>query len=422
MMNGITDKRKGMNMRRILLIVPGILFIMGIGLVKAQNQDFKYRRSSIYSLMINHEDQKFAKEIREAFVAIPIPDKFNDHELSVKILSLDKKLKGAGSDKENMELTSFLKRNGVASRLVAKWFNRDMETGVCNMDLVKERGLYNATEYDKMLAEKSARSNALLMDAGEDLIGNTFVLVNDIRYIDKSKTGTAIGIGLKILGAVAGATTGNSDFADLGNSYGDIAETFKGFKVKINTFLYKLDWDEASAMTFYKDQYTVKPDMDKQKKFEEGRGNYKLKYVGKVESSGSTTSFMGIKLDEPVAMVRKACQRALDENIANLQHEFEEFRTKSPLVSAQPITAYVGMKEGVTKNSRFEVLEVVEKDNGTREYKRVGVIKPVADLIWDNRYMAEEEGVAASVLGCTTFKKVSGGEFFPGMLIREIEN
>ena len=156
---------------------------------------------------------------------------------------------------------------------------------------------------------------------------------------------------------------------------------------------------------FYKDQYTSTPDIVKKEEFEDGRGKYRLKYVGKVESSGSTTSFMGIKLDEPVEMVRKACQRALDENVASLQHEFEEFSTKSPLVSAQPITAYVGMKEGVTKDSKFEVLEIIEKDGGAREYKRVGVIKPVDGLIWDNRYMSEEEGAASATLGCTTFKK-----------------
>lgn len=399
-----------------------ILFVLsGLNKVSAQEAGLKYRRSSIYSLMINHEDQKFANEIKEAFVKIPVPDKFNDHELSVKILSLDKKLKGASSDKENSDISSFLDRNKIASRLVAKWFNRDMETGVCDMELVKERGLYNATEYDRILAEKSARSSALLMDAGEDLIGNTFVLVNDIRYVDKSKAGAAVGMGLRILGALAGAATGNSDFTDLGNSYGSLAETLKGFKVKINTFLYKLEWDEATSAVFYKDQYTSTPDIVKKEEFENGRGKYRLKYVGKVESSGSTTSFMGIKLDEPVAMVRKACQRAIDENVASLQHEFEEFRTKSPLVSAQPITAYVGMKEGVTKDSKFEVLEIIEKDGGAREYKRVGVIKPADGLIWDNRYMAEEEGAASATLGCTTFKKVSGGDFFRGMLIREIK-
>lgn len=409
-------------MKYILMTVMMLFSLPEIMEVSAQNDNLKYRRSSIYSLMISHEDQKFASEIKDAFVKIPVPDKFNDHELSVKILSLDKKLKGASSDKENSDISSFLDRNKIASRLVAKWFNRDVNTGTCNMELVKERGLYNATEYDRILSEKSARSTALLMDAGEDLIGNTFVLVNDIRYVDKSKAGAAIGMGLRILGALAGAATGNSDFADIGDSYGSLAETLKGFKVKINTFLYKLEWDEATSAVFYKDQYTSTPDIVKKEEFEDGRGKYRLKYVGKVESSGSTTSFMGIKLDEPVEMVRKACQRALDENVASLQHEFEEFRTKSPLVSAQPITAYIGMKEGMTKDSKFEVLEIIEKDGGAREYKRVGVIKPVDGLIWDNRYMSEEEGSASATLGCTTFKKVSGGDFFPGMLIREIEN
>lgn len=409
-------------MKYILMTVMMLFSLPEIMEVSAQNDNLKYRRSSIYTLMISHEDHKFASEIKDAFVKIPVPDKFNDHELSVKILSLDKKLKGASSDKENSDISSFLERNKIASRLVAKWFNRDVNTGTCNMELVKERGLYNATEYDRILAEKSARSTALLMDAGEDLIGNTFVLVNDIRYVDKSKAGAAVGMGLRILGALAGAATGNSDFADLGDSYGSLAETLKGFKVKINTFLYKLEWDEATSAVFYKDQYTSTPDIVKKEEFEDGRGKYRLKYVGKVESSGSTTSFMGIKLDEPVEMVRKACQRALDENVASLQHEFEEFRTKSPLVSAQPITAYVGMKEGVTKDSKFEVLEIIEKDGGAREYKRVGVIKPVDGLIWDNRYMSEEEGAASATLGCTTFKKVSGGDFFPGMLIREIKD
>lgn len=403
---------------RIMLVWA---FLLTSGCLYAQNNDGAYRRSSLYSLMINHEDQQFSRQIKEAFVKIPIPEKFNNHELSVKILSMGEKLKGASSNKENEDVTTFLQRNLVASRLVGKWFNRDVETGACDMELIKERGLYNASEYDRIMAEKSSRSTALLMDAGEDLIGNTFVLVNDIRYVDKSGVGTAIGVGLKVLGAVAGAVTGNADMVDLGNSYGDLAATYKGFKVKINTFLYRLVWDESTAAIFYKDQYSAKPDKSKRQNFENARGSYMLRYVGKVESSGKATSFMGIKEDKPELMVRKACQRALDENIASLQHGFEEFRVKSPLASVEPITAFVGMKEGITENSQFEVLEVIEKDMGVREYKRVGIIKPAKNMIWDNRYLADEEGTIEASLGHTTFKKVSGGDFYPGMLIREIE-
>ena len=381
----------------------------------------EYRRSSIYSVLVNHTDQQFANEIKEAFLQIPVPDKFNDHNLSVKVLNLNKKLSGASSQKENPVITEFLQNNKVASRLVGRWFNRDIFTGQCNMELVKERGLYNATEFDKQLAARSARGMAMLQDAGEDLIGNTFVLVNDIRYVDKNKgakTGATI---LKILGSVAGAATG-TNIDNLTNKIGDMVETIKGFKVKINTFLYKLEWDDEQAKLFYQEQYAPKPDATKRANFETARENYRLKYVGKVESSGGTTSFLGIKEDEPIIMVRKACQRAIDENVADLQRNYEEFRTKSPLVTVEPLTAYVGMKEGVTTKSKFEVLETVEMENGTHKYNRVGIIEPIENLIWDNRYMAVEEGAVGATLGFTTFRKVSGKDFAKGMLIREMTN
>ena len=406
-----------MKYRNILI---GCLTLFTVS-VLAQEPESNYRRSSIYSILINHTDQQFGNEIKEAFLQIPVPDKFNDHNLSVKVLNIDNKLAGANKSNENTVITDFLQNNKVASRLVGRWFNRDFFTGQCDMELVKERGLYNATEFDKQLAKRSSRGVAMLQDAGEDLIGNTFVLVNDIRYVDKNKgakTGASI---LKALGQIASAYMGSS-ISDLTDNLGDMLETIKGFKVKINTFLYKLDWNDEQAAVFYQEQYAAKPDATKKANFEAARGNYKLKYVGKVESSGGTTSFLGINEDEPIVMVRKACQRAIDENVVDLQRNYEEFRTKSPLLSVEPLTAYVGKKEGVTAKSKFEVLEVVELENGKHKYNRVGVIEPIENLIWDNRFMAVEEGALGANLGYTTFKKVSGKNFAKGMLIREMTN
>ena len=386
----------------------------------AEEPQIDYRRSSIYSVLVNHVEQPFAQEIKEAFIQIPVPDKFNDHDLSVKVLNLNQKLAGAKSEKENPVITEFLTNNKIASRLVGRWFNRDFYTGTCDMELVKERGLYNATVFDQQLAARSSRGIAMLQDAGEELIGNTFVLVNDIRYVDKNQGAKVGASALKILGAVASAYTGNNDYKKLANNVGDMAETLKGFKVRINTFLYRLEWTEEQANNFYADQYTINPDETKRQNFEKNRGSYKLRYVGKVESKGSTTSFMGINESEPVLMVRKACQRAIDENVADLQHEYEEFRTKTPLVTVEPLTAYVGMKEGITEKSRFEVLEVVEMENGSHKYNRVGIIEPVPSKIWDNRFMAVEEKAKGADFGFTTFRKVSGKNFMRGMLIREI--
>ena len=406
-------------MKKLYTII--FLFTVLLTNTSAQEQSVDYRRSSIYSLLINHTEQQFASEIKQAYIQIPVPDKFNDHNLSVRVLNLDEKLSGAKSNKENQDITDFLQNNKIASRLVARWFNRDIYTGACDMELVKERGLYNATEFDKQLALRSARGMAMLQDAGEELIGNTFVLVNDIRYIDKNKGAKTASSIIKILGSVAAAYTG-SDIDDITENVGDMVETIKGFSVKINTFLYKLEWSEEQANIFYQEEYGDGKDKTKWSNFETGRSNYKLKYVGKVESSGGTTSFLGINEDEPIVMVRKACQRAIDENIVDLQRNYEEFKTKTPLVSVEPITAYIGMKEGVSPDSKFEVLETVEMENGSHKYKRVGVIEPIKDMIWDNRFMASEEGALGANLGYTTFRIVSGKNFSKGMLIRELSN
>lgn len=402
-----------------------IALIMGIATITASaqtdnGQEMQYRRSSIYSILINHIDQKFANDIKKAFLQIPVPDKYNDHDLSVKVLSLNEKLKGAKKDDENPLISEFLTSNKVASRLVGRWFNRDAYTGACNMDLVKERGLYNATEFDRQLALHSARGMAMLQDAGEELIGNTFVLVNDIRYVDKSKGSKIFGSILKVAGGMASILTGDDSYANMAESMGNIAESYKGFKVRINTFLYRLDWNTEQANLFYQDQYGDGQDAQKKMNFDMARGNYRLRYVGKVESNGGSTSFLGIKEDEPLMMVRKACQRAIDENVVDLQREFEEFRTKTPLLTAEPITAYVGKKEGITAKSKFEVLETIEMEDGSHKYNKVGEIEPIDGMIWDNRFMATEEGADGATLGYTTFRAVKGKDFAKGMLIREI--
>lgn len=80
------------------------------------------------------------------------------------------------------------------------------------------------------------------------------------------------------------------------------------------------------------------------------------------------------------------------------------------------------MKEGVDENDLFEVLEMQTNDKGINTYSRVGTIRAIKGKIWDNRYMAKEEGIKEADYGYTTFEKISGDDFYPGMLIREIED
>lgn len=404
-------------MKRIFIVAISLLLFSQLIWAQKTIEEVDYRRSSIYSILINNTDQRLGTNVADVFIDMPLPDKYNNHDLSVKILTTDKRTpaKEKGQD--------FLNSNHVASHLVARWFNRNPLTGECNMSLVQQRGLYNASEFDRIMAAQSTRGNALLADAGEELLANTFVIVNDIRYIDKEKAGKIVGGILSALGTIAGAVVGGSlgnSVQDLGNQLSDLMETLKGFKVKVHTHLYRLVWNDEVAAVFYETMYTEEPNEMKKMAFENNRDLFKLEYVGSQLSSGSETSFIGVNLDTPDAMIRKACVRAIDENVANLSKNFETFKVKVRLSSTEPIQAPIGKKEEITEKSKFEVLETIVQDNRTT-YRRVAIIQPMKGMIWDNRYMAEEEHAEGSKLAYTTFKKISGGEILPGMLIREIK-
>ena len=116
-------------------------------------------------------------------------------------------------------------------------------------------------------------------------------------------------------------------------------------------------------------------------------------------------------------MIERATNKAIDAVIVKLQKEHDEFKTKTPLFSGEPITAKIGLKEGISEDSKFDVMEQQQDADGKTKYVSVGTVKVDSKFpIWDNRYGAADEN-PDSTTDKTYFKKVSGKEFFPGMLI-----
>lgn len=369
-----------------------------------------YRRSSLCQFMVSRTDQSMYDRIQSQYMEIPTPNQYYDHNLSIRMVNVDKK------GKYEEDINKWLIDNNIASRLVAKWYDRDVLTGDFSVETIKERGLYNATEFDKAIASRSARGKALLEDAGEELIGNTFVLVHEVHYIDNAKRSQNVATGLKVFGALTAIA--GFDLSDTFNTLGDLAATFKGFRVKFHTRLYRLVWNPDIQGEFYSSMYGAGKDV-----FEQNRDKFSLEYVGEVESSGSQNSFLGISEEHPDLMIRKACVRAIDDNIRDLQYNFESFRVKSPISKVEDdgtVLVPIGVKEGINKDSEYEVLEAEEK-NGKTIYKRIGVIAPIENRIMDNRYMAYEEGAVGSELDYTAFKVKSGSTPIVGNLVRQLK-
>lgn len=458
-------------MKKINLLIAGLAFL-SIASVSAQqdNSMSDYKRSSLYTIILDDHglmDKEKARIIKETFASTPLPEKFNDHNLLIRSFNPasysvteadvaaitggeEKKKKGgfgkavggfakgvAGSATAGLVDTTdtsqlpakfikFFEDKRIGNQMVAKWYDLKDEydpstKSYFDMDLIKQRGLYNASEFDKMVADKSTRGIALLADAGEELINNTFIVGIRFNYVSKeemakqlSKTSSAVS---GLLGGTAASLT-NAAVQTGANIAG------KGYVIKATAFLFQLDWTEEVNATFYNDYYNT-TDLSGFA----GTDMFKLKYVGSVTAWADIQSTTFSQKPES-DLVSRATVRAIDEVVAKLQKNFEVFRTKTPLLTTDPtVTAAIGLKEGLEGGDKFEVLEKnVDPETMKTTYKRVATIKVDKNNIWDNRYAADEEQAedaangngAVQTIKATTF---TGGnkKIYPGMLIRQID-
>ncbi|GAA3622359.1 hypothetical protein [Flavivirga jejuensis] len=419
------------------------IFCVAILCYKSYSQetplDIKYKRSSLYTLILSDENIEHSENIQTSFVNTPIPEKFNNHIINTRTISKSDlvyvvdtlseskpKKKGLlskipvkiGNDNKKKQeddqkaIHKYLDSLGMAKSMLAKWFHRS-EKGGFDMSLVAERGLYNASDLDVKLANQNERGKALLADAGEQLIKNTFVIVNDFKYTNKEEVAAKAKSFLTTVSSYAG-----ENVALVANAASKGADVFgKGYIVRTRAYLYKLVWNEEVAAVFYNDFWTDDNslDLERKKAFDE-TSVFKLEFVG-VETGWADVQSTTLTTKTNEELIEIATVRAADNVIAKLQREYEVFRTKTPLLSGDPLSAKIGLKEGLKKGSKYEVLEQIVNKQGIIEYKRIGVITVNKDEIWDNTYLADEE--TPSEIQYSTFNG-SKNKYYSGMLIRQI--
>lgn len=398
--------------RRLFILY---MCLWAVSNIAAQDM-FKYHKGSMYSIMLKHDNQEYCEEMVDVFEKIPIQDNFYEFNLSKRVFKAgvleESDTTKANNQKPHIDI--LLRDNAIGRRLVAKWFNQD-KAGTFNPNQILEKGYYNVNASDIQTAIYSHKTQeGVIYDAGEDLIGNTYVLVNDIQYGDKRRNKEKRMSGAIALSAIPFVGMVAMPVA------GILTNDYSGFNVTVTSYLYRLNWTKEISDGFYNAYYTATPDANKKEAFKNQKSLFTVSYIGSQTVHSQNSNFKGV--NDRKSQIRLVCTRAIDKAIAQLQKEHPEFRVRTPLLSTSPITAHIGIREDVTDDSRFEVLEVGETSDGRTTYKRVAVIKPKKGKIWDNRYMAEFEEHKNGILKSTEFELVSGSISQTACLIREIDN
>ena len=419
-------------LKRILVLWISTLFLVPVCAGELE----QYNRASIYPIYALHPGTGMYEQIYATCMEMPIPDKYNDHRLSVRMVHA---MSTKAKEKEVTEAAvEFVEKNQIAKRLVARWFERNKKTGVCATDLISARAAYDVSAHEAMQAQYTITGRPVLADADKELLPNTFVLISDISYIDKEEQGQMALAVFKMLGTAAQAASGISSSAgsSLGQGIsnltesvaklgGSISDLVSGFSVNITTYLFQLKWDEETANTFYLNYYCDSASVSPERKraFDADKTTFTMELLGSYSAKSDKTVMKGIRTREDV--FRKVLTRAQDKNIVELQKRYPQFKVTDVLAAVLPnneVEVQIGLKEGVNEKSKYEVLERVFDKDGQVSYVRRATIQPISDAIWDNRFMAVEEEAANATLGATRFKITSGmaSSVYAGMLVREI--
>lgn len=407
-----------------------------------------YRRNSLATVLVYHPEDEFGGEIFKAFDSLPVPDKYDDHTIAgariinnANIWGVQRRDSGYYKATYGHQLTAselqanarhteqLLNEAQIGKKMVAKWFGfegNSVSDATFNTRLVQERGQYNANDLDVALALQTTRGLYRLSDAGEELLNNTYVLVNDITYITAEQEAAAAKVAMGVLGGLLDGLTGGSAGRDIARAAGQIADSFTGFKVKTHSYLYQLDWNDSIAAIFYQFHYTDKPDSAKVAAFLNDRTTFRVKYVAHEYEFDKKSVLKGQY--SRTELVRTICARSMDKNIVALGKQYEDFKVKTPVYQVlengrgkiDGYAAKIGMKEGINETSKFQVVQrIQDPETGKTAYKYIATVKPKKGAIWDNRYNAVLEQADGATLPYTTFTKVSGGEILPGMLLIE---
>ncbi len=426
-------------MKRIILLLFVFTLITNVNAQrKVELDDVAYRRSSLHTMLMDFGTFMHKDLVIGFYNQAPFPDKYNDHSLEAKIFNpmdyaLSKEaielMKSAGdttnlSDaKEKVKkveaelpyiIANYFNQTKAANQMVAKWFNRQPD-GTFDMSLIHERGSYDASAMEAEIAKGSIRGLASLKDAGEELLKNTFIVVNGMNFIENEPYARAVrDVALAAADHISNELARAAAKAAANVTYN---ATKDGYSVFTTSYLFQLDWNEEVANDFYMNYWVYSDNIDSTRVAAfDTTTIFKLNYVGYQKAKSVVLISAGKEFND---IIQLATIRNIDKGYTKLQKEYDVFKTKTPIINNDPIEAKIGMKEGLEGGEKFDVLEQVwDKHTQTTIYKKVGQVKVDKKNIWDNRYNMGEGDIENPEISATQFK---GAKVEPGMLLRQVK-
>ncbi|HMM11897.1 MAG TPA: hypothetical protein PKE03_07380 [Bacteroidales bacterium] len=380
------------------LIIFSLMLLISASLPAQTPQ---YNRNALTVLMLDAGDVN-AKPLMKLVDSIKIPDKFFDHQLSTKVLPLPdgrRSLMMRDTAKKiftTASLERLLTTNRVPNEMVAKWFSRKPD-GTFGVELLSERGLYNANDDAALVAAASKRGTAALMDLGMGLVDRSYLLVLDFpRLITMEQLYER-----------------DSTPAE--------QRIMNGYVGTMNAYVFKLDFGEQEAAAFFENLWVNSDSPDKAARVKAFDSyDFKIKPVSVFTEELSATQlnpgqkFAPKQQRTSAQLLQSMFDGGFNNVILRLEGAQDEFRVKAMIHDTKPIAIKIGRKEGLKFDQRYFVFENRQDHHGNVYKSRRGVIRAMS--VADNRNMATGETTPSY------FYQIAGGKIDAEGMFAEQKN
>ncbi|MFR9526905.1 MAG: hypothetical protein SNI45_02400 [Rikenellaceae bacterium] len=298
-----------------------------------------YDRNSISIVVVDRGD-KLDDMVTKAVFGINTGEKFDKNTIPTCHFMVDSVRK---SKVAPQAVASCMNGSHIGNEIVKFWFTVD-NSGMMTGSKVESRGLYNADDQDVENANASQIGEAALMDAGYDLINNSYVIVMDCSNFEEGVT----------------------EKKQLKEGSLTEMETIKVPNISATSTLmvYKIDFSEDQTNEFY-DKCWIDSDTP-ESEIAARKAAFEAMSIPMVPVSTATSTKkveyekMGDK-DQKDAALRKAIEGSYFGCIYTLEKNIEAWKVKVPVYDVKPIRAKVGTKEGLKNTARYMAYETVRK-------------------------------------------------------------
>ncbi len=360
-----------------LLILSGIFaFAQNFDSNRGKLSD-SYQRNSITKMYVTYGDRfdGMMNLYMNSFVVFG--EKFDKNEIGMREFRTYKKRGELGS----FAVQSVLDQQQVGKKILSFWLNRD-SNGMMNDELLQSRSLYNVTDKEVMIDEASKVSH--LRDMGEMLINNSYVVVFDLKKVEKKE--------------YVNKKTGKKTityYADMA-AYAFQLDFTPDMLIDLYDHMWIYDTDNASVKAAKKKAYD---DM-----------------TVKMKSAASTT-VRGSGASEQAAI-----NATFSSILHNLEKNIDAWQVKTDIVTTHPIRAKIGTKENLKNGDRYKVFAYKEAAGKTARGTDTIVLRKVRKGFVRATTIANNNRVADGKTPMSRFYQIHGGHLEPGMLLQEAKD